>query len=228
MAKCSQVCRTDRRSLYNSPWPRLDCSGPTRTRRCPSEKPRFQPSRHQVSAARTVLPSGHGSSLGSVLRVRTEGRKWTGEGAEHSALERLAEMSSAELGPQERRWDPKERCLYRRRSFNPGPGAALSEVCTPVQTPSGTEAPALGRWPGDGLVFCFFWFQTALLGVAWKQVFLPAHLASSLSSRRPEEGGAHTAVGKGPWSETQRHWSLLLPFLKQGSWGASSLSPQCA
>lgn len=27
-----------------------------------------------------------------------------------------------------------------------------------------------------GLVFCFFCFQTTLLGVAWKQVFLPAHL----------------------------------------------------
>lgn len=94
----------------------------------------------------------------------------------------------------------------------------------------------MGMWPR-------FLFLLVLNNLAWCCMEAgfppcvpgpPAHLASSLSSRHPEEDGAlrkmvpTAAAGKGLWSKTQRQRSFPVPFLKQGSWGALYLSPQYA
>lgn len=173
-----------------------------------SENPTFQPSHHQVTVAWTVLPSGHVYQLGNVLRIRTEGRKWTNEWAENSMLERLAEIPPYEFS---RAGNPRSSTHTGGGPLTSGTWCCIvSQVCTPIQMHSRTDVPAHGYM---ALFSVFFCFQITLLGVAWKQVFLSAHLASSLSSQRPVEDSAHGSHGEG--TAVQRHegsGAFLFPF----------------
>lgn len=115
-------------------------------------------------------------------------------------------------------WESKE-----RRCTGGGPLTLglvlLDEVCSPTQTPSRADAP-----PWDMASFslsfgpeqpCSVWHGNRFSSPsAWA----PAHPASSLSSRRPEEAVPTAAAGRGLLSKTRRQRSFPVSLSQTGSW----------
>lgn len=108
-----------------------------------SEKPSFQPSHHQVTAAWTALPSGH-VPIQAVCSALYKGERVDPQWAEHSALERWAEIPPEELSRRE----AKEPRLYRR---SPLPSWDLVLHCESGLHPSpdalGLTFHPMGIWP---------------------------------------------------------------------------------